>query len=347
MKEKCDRQVYILFDRPENNNDKQWLYDIFKLCSEWPVHAIYSKYIVSHLQRSGFMGRIKAILVVALQCLKTIMSSSKGDIIICWSGRQGLFCNAISCMLKKERLMVLMNWLTPQVDKRGGDNLFLRRLAIQNDDCRIIVNSIESKERWLKYLNCEDRNNIFFVPDVYNTSIEFHTPKFLDEKYCFTGGANNRDWELLMRVAEKLPEIKFVCVALKDDFEKKVANKPKNVIVYYNVQEEQYYNLMKKSYLILLPLKDNSVSGLINIIRAAQYGIPCLTKKTKFTEPYYSEKNMDLLLDDTITTWINKVSDMFNSSETEYVEKTIQFQLHIKEEFSPDKVVKAIIQIIN
>ena len=53
---------------------------------------------------------------------------------------------------------------------------------------------------------------------------------------------------------------------------------------------------MRNSFLTICPLKENRVSGLINIIKSIQYGIPCIATNLDVTYIYYPENYKDELL---------------------------------------------------
>lgn len=57
------------------------------------------------------------------------------------------------------------------------------------------------------------------------------------------------------------------------------------------------------SITILIPLLDNRVAGLINVISAAQYGVPYLVSGIPAIRQYYSEKSNNLLTTNNIEEW--------------------------------------------
>lgn len=212
--------------------------------------------------------------------------------------------------------------------------------------CRIIVNSVESKEKWLETLNVKDHGNIHFIPDTYDSRIEFQKPHRREKVYCFTGGENNRDWKFLMKLAERLPGIAFVCAAYESDFKQQVNHIPGNVSVYYSLPVQEYYALMKGATIILLPLRDDRVSGLINITHAAQYGQVCISTRTKATEVYYREDLGRFLLGRDVGKWVESLSYLIHCSDEEFVFAASGFQDYIRRQFHPEEITKELSKVI-
>lgn len=339
--------IYILFDCPDNQNDKVWLYDGLK--QTWNKGGVYTvpvDCVLSRLSREGVKGKIKFYYIILKQCLQAYKRSSEKDIVICWSQLQGLVFNLITRIFGGKRNIVSMTWLTPNSSLGGFKRIFfhLQRLAMSNPKCQIIVNSPDSEKQWLDYLELDPVGNVRCIPDVYNNDTDFYDSEFADAKYCFTGGMNNRDWEFLIQIAEELKDIKFMCVALKEDFEKQVSQKPTNVEVYYNLKTEDYYSLMRNAHLILLPMKTDKVAGLINIIKSAQFGKPCLCSKTASASQYYDARS-ELLIEKDKELWCDRIVYLYDLEE-KYLETTKQFQDYIKEKFSPDMAIKELSEIL-
>ena len=180
---------------------------------------------------------------------------------------------------------------------------------------------------------------------MFEDRLGYRPVQFRRDGYYFSGGMANRDWPLLMKVASALPNVNFKCVALKKDFEQKVCNKPSNVEVFFNTDSETYYKLMRNAKCILIPLIDTSiVSGLINIIRSAQNGIPCYVTKTIASAQYYEDK--DFLISKNAEDWILKINELESLDKGEFIRKTECYQSFIRKNFSREKVAKHFIDII-
>lgn len=327
------KKIYILFDVPDDRNDKAWLIEGLKETYSGRVESIPINHVLSKMiMLQGGLQRVKAYGIIFSQCIRTLGKSSKGDIVICWFSTTGKIFNFISRVWGNSRLIVSMNWLNPG-GKQKGVHYRLARFAATNDKCTIVVNTPTKPALWNSYLSCT-KQDYLVVPDVFDDTESFSPIKNSFEKVAFSGGYGNRDWALLMRVASKLSNWHFICVAQESDFRSKVVSIPANVEVHFNIEALQYYELMKSSSIVVLPIIGNTISGLVNIIKAAQYGILCSVSKTDSTIQYYSENDKDLLFRD--ENELNSVlSNMSEMSISEYQNKTSSFQKYIKESFSP------------
>ncbi|WP_302160126.1 hypothetical protein [uncultured Ruminococcus sp.] len=341
------RNIFILFDCPDNDNDKQWLFDILNnKYTRGSVQTIPVYEKIAKIKRGTLIKKIRAYRLTVLQCLRAFKKSKPDDIIICWSTISGLVFNLISRLLGNKRYIICFNWLTPPMHHRSKIYSLFRYTAT-NKMCRMIINSQESEKQWVEYLKINNINNFVFIPDVYDRNIDFIEPNYKKDRYCFTGGMANRDWALLIAVAERIPNIRFVCVALEKDFKEKVNSIPFNVDVKYNISIDQYYDLMKNASLVLLPLEKNIVSGLINITHSAQYGNICCVSNTSAAKVYFDEMNKDLLMPKDIKKWANKIDSLMKLDENAYVKKAKSFQEYIISRFSPDMAANTILDIIN
>lgn len=342
-------KIYLLYDCPSEINDKQWLTDGF-IARGHEVCEVQIHKNLSRLGRSGGFGHLRVYVIMLWQCVRALAMSRNEDVIICWNFVTGLALNFLSKISGNRHHMILMNWLSPSFRKRIIP-WHLKKFAAVNHKCRMIVNSPDSGKRWMEHLKLLEDRNFYYIPDVYNTKVPFGKFNAADyerrEKYCFTGGMNNRDWRLLVQIAWKMPDINFICVALKEDWEKQVHDTPKNVKVYFGLETDLYYKLMAEAGLILLPLERNKVSGLINIIRASQYGVLCLVTDYDATRQYYPLEERELLLSNCVEDWVAMIRSLLRLNGEEMGQKVNRISEYIQNKFSPDSAMEVMEEIIN
>ena len=337
--------VFILLDRPSYDNDKKWLVD--HVCKTWEgmVVPVYSRYILSKVYRSGKLGMIRVMLEVLRQCLGLVYRSKKGDVVICWSPLSSWIFYLLTFGGLMKRYMVCMNWLSPNSNMKVK---WKNKMLAVNKRCRVVVNSPESIQQWKNILRLNDTDNFCHITDVYDERVPFKHIVHRTKDYIFTGGMNNRDWNVVMQLAANNPDLRFVCCALKSDFMDKVKiAPPQNVKIYFNTESGHYYELLAGSYLVLLPLCTQRVSGLINIIRSAQEGIICLTSDIPSTSQYYSEKDKDLLIPFEMNIWQERLNEVLKLDDVAYIHKAQSFQEYIKTKFSPETASKRIVEEIH
>lgn len=140
-------------------------------------------------------------------------------------------------------------------------------------------------------------------------------------KYVFVGGVNNRDWATLISVSKEMKDIKFVIVSGKSNIS--YQGEYENIKFYEEISSKKYYNLMKNAYITVCPLKENKVSGLINIIKSIQYGIPCISTNLYVTSKYYDNILREELLYELCDKeeLKEKIQHMYEISSEEYIKK--------------------------
>lgn len=339
------KKCFILYDCPSEKNDKRWLTDELRK-NKIEVIEVATKKISSKLMRSGIKGKFEVVISIIIQSVYTLNKSQNEDVIICWSSLTGMIFNMISYFCGNHHRIIAMNWLSPAEKKSW--RYFLEKAVFENRNAIITVNTKGISQQWCEYFGTggDCANKFIFLPDVYSSSNFIVPMKKGHGKYCFSGGMNNRDWRKIINLAYELPKIKFICVALEKDWKSKIEKMPDNIEVYFNIESEKYYKIMKEAHIILLPLLEDRPSGLINILKSAEYGILCCTSDTTATRQYYGEYNKDLLISGSLNCWKEELEKIWNMDNKEYIEKVEQFQLYIKKKFSPESAVKRLLEFI-
>lgn len=336
--------THLLLDCTSKNNDKEWIER--ELTAKGVKIAVsYPDKTLSELVRSGQL--IRGYYLQIVQVIKVLLKAKKNEPIICWYSVTGIILNALSRICGNHHELVLLNWLTPPSKVRRVDKLY--RFALSNPKVKILINLQETEFQWRKHLGVtlQQSARFFHNPDVYDDSESFHNPIWHDNKYVFIGGMTNRNWKLVNEIATRMPNVSFVCCALKPDFERQVFDKASNIIIHYNIPFEEYYTLMLGSSLSLIPLKDKSVSGLVTILKTIQFGIPCIVSDYPATRQYFINGFEDYCLcKGPVEKWISSISNILNMDRYEYVSLVEKLQSNIKKSFSPVSSVNIILQAL-
>jgi len=331
-------KVIIVFDCPLKKCDKLWLlHELQK--KGFQVNTVSSCWKLSHIEQKGKVGKLAFYILTFWQSIKALAKSKPGDTVICWSQWSGLFFNKLPGA--KKRKIISYNWLTPHYNKK---TVSLYTDALNNPRLTAIINSPSTKEKILKVFGVQDQGNICYIPDVFDDKHEFLRPDYKQEnRYWFCGGRANRDWDLFLQLAKECPGENFVGVAAESDWDKnRVLSE--NVKMYFDTSAEEYYRLLKECYAAIYPLKEDKVSGLINILKSAQFGKLVLTSGIEATGLYYPEECRELLLplgdkENASREWKEEIQKISQYSEEEYQEKVCCIQEYIKSHFSPEIAV--------
>lgn len=330
-----------MYDCPMKKCDKLWLYEGLKKYGNVRVIPCFSRVsyfrILRFLPRLG-VGKIVVVILMLIRSIVCIFFSNKDDIVVVWSNRQGYVLDSLCRKLRIKRKIVSFNWIHLI---RHHKTMVAKSF---NNDCFMpIINNRELKDSFIRIFDLKKWNGLF-LPDVFDDKINFKKPTYKQNgKYIFAGGSNNRDWGLLMRVAEKTPNIEYVIVCDKGAIREKHL---KNVVIKENIKSDEYYFLMEKAYLTVCPLVENRSSGLINIAKSAQFGIPCICTRFGVTKMYYSRGCKKSLLYESgnFDELKNKIVDMYDLDKTKYLDIATDFQKYIETEFNPERNIEKLME---
>lgn len=335
-------KLTLIYDCPLEGCDKIWLYNELKMRTT-SIDVICPRKKLSKLRIGNTFDKAFFIIYLIEEYIRVLFSIRRTDIFIIWDSFLAVIVNFFCCTFAPNRIIVSFNWLTPNRNSRIKS---LIRKALNNKRFVAIVNSEESIEKYKEIYGLQHTDNLLCLPDTFDTQEEFdiNNDKPINSDYFFTGGINNRDYELVFQVAKEIPNYKFIVVALKEHWEYKEKNIPNNVEVLFNISHEQYYSLMRNAKAVLLPLKDNRVAGLINICKSIQFGVICVTTKTPATKIYYDSESNDYLIDIGSDSQLISIIKRISSYPPEiYHKEIVKMQRHIINTVSPATIIDRLI----
>ena len=329
------KRIMIVYDCPEETCDKAWLYESVQ--QSFPqVKVIYAKRTLSRLWNRN---KLKYIIFLIDLLIRSVKQSAEADTIIIWGKSHAILLNVYFRIFKPNIKILSFNWLTPSHRKRA-----IVGWALTNPKFVAIVNDKTSISLYQKQYNLPHTHNFCYLPDVYDTHTPFvsdniHTPQ---SPYFFTGGMNNRDFGLILKVARKFPYYQFVIIALRQSWHFKSHDIPSNVSVKFNTTPKEYYDTMKKARAVLLPLLDNRVAGLINIAKAIQYGTLCIVSCTPSSKIYFD--NPAYLIEignlESLQQAIKRIDSL---TPIQYQQEVLSLQNYLKNNFAPHIIVKQLL----
>lgn len=161
----------------------------------------------------------------------------------------------------------------------------------------------------------------------------------------FCGGHNGRNWNLIVEVAKKMPNVEFHLVMSESVYRSLQPNIPSNVIIKRNIPLAEFMNELCSAELVTLPLNTNAPAGLIVFFRAAANKKYIITTDTWTTKEYLSDGRGCLLPND-VTTWVKVIQEKLvdRKGNEEASEKLLKF---LKTECSEKKFVEGIESMIS
>lgn len=117
---------------------------------------------------------------------------------------------------------------------------------------------------------------------VKNKYIQENNQRTVDTAYFIAPGRSNRDYDFLVQeLANSKYRVRIICDNYKS---KKDAD---NITIYSNVFGEQYTQMMKDAYAVIVPLSDENISsGQLVFLKAMQYGKPIIVTANKSITDY-------------------------------------------------------------
>ena len=264
--------VYMLFDNPADKEKMTFL-------KEYPeTEFIKQIYPQKQCKSPKEMYRV---------CKDMIRRSQKDDTIICWCDFMAVICWWICKFQFKKRKIIVLNILLK--DKNTLKNKIAKFLY------KPVLNSIPATVTSRQYGDHIKRmlgvkKDFTILHDVYHESycIDYHGDIMNNSVFC--GGRNGRDWNLLIKIAELLPDVIFNCVMPKDKFEQYKNSFPPNMNIKTDITEKEYLEIMCQSEIVVMPLDTEAPAGLIALFQAAANNKLIITSGTVTTYEYFSNE---------------------------------------------------------
>lgn len=306
-------KYYLLFDN--NRNDKDFVVSKLGL----PIIVIYSPET-----KKKIFGWIRGVLEV-------VSKSKQKDTIICWYDFQAIICWWVCLLMFKKRNIVCINLLLK--DKRTLKNKivsYLYRRALQSVNFKASVTS-KSYGEWLnKKLGINAKYSL--VNDVYHDFYKFEKEVVQIPNSVFCGGNNGRDWNLIIKIARSLPNIRFNMVMPHNIYIKYQSMFTKNINVKYNISYDEFMKELCGSSVVCLPLDTQAPAGLIVMFQAAANLKPIITTRTVTTIEYVTPER-GVVLPNELEIWVKAIlNSLANIRVSE--DKAINFRNYLKENCS-------------
>lgn len=333
-------------DIPWNLSDGEWLpEELSKYGKVRRLGGDKFNFALMHWRPQSFLSMLVCPFVYFVQAVRLLLTADSENIVVTRSHGSGLLYNALCVLCHLNRKIVSFNWI--DVPKKRYH--LLASLALHNSNFIPIINAPLLKEQICKEYELSEWHGLC-LPDVFDTKKEMKIPRYNRESYFFSGGINNRDWDLLLQCAEEMPDVSFRIVCNRHKWTNVDRNIPTNVQIFFDLDLETYNEMLSNAYAVVIPLRENRTSGLVNIIQAIQYGIPCITAAIEATKMYYPPKLniQDELLYEigNMKSLEGKIKKVHQYSETSYRERGEELQSYLQNNFSGEKNVARLVQYL-
>lgn len=293
--------------------------------------------------RKSKIGSLNLYLKYFRLAYTAICNSEKNDTIICWNFTTSITCGYLCKILLKKRTILALNIIAHPTSfgKEILRKIFFYPVVSMRRYFLTVNSSIyigDYSERFKI-----NKQKFFELKDAihYTQSIEAGN----DEGYVFTGGEAQRDWETLFKACNKLPEINFVCIARKKNFDQTLII-PQNVRLLFDTDQDTFNEFLSKSKMVVLPLKSKLPCGLIILLQSALNKKAIIATRTPSIENYIRSGENGYLVE------IENSGNLAENIKTLYYNKELQVHFasnlfdFVSHHHSPKQYTTRLIDII-
>lgn len=219
----------------------------------------------------------------------------KNEVVFCLDNTaSSMFIASFVRIFCKKNTIVCINMM----DKLTGSNNKRRLYQFAFKQLYASVNNKALADEYSKLYGLSS-DRFFILPDnisnwgmnILNNNLEHES-----HGYIFAGGSAYRDWELFTKVAAELPQYQFVGVARRSAYANVTITPPKNLKMYFDVDEGKFQELLRHCKAIYLPISAKTQGGQIVIFQGALYHKPVITTDTIAIKSYIDNGENGLLV---------------------------------------------------
>lgn len=225
---------------------------------------------------------------------KTFVHRNNYKYIVFWQQFIGFYYGIISGLCANRRHSSI-SLVLPLIYKQrnglfGKIYKFLFRYFLNSDALDFFIcHSAREQEFYINEFGKKYQHKIHFVRYGMKTPEDNQIVAVDDDKECyfFSGGTSNRDYDTLLKAFKGLREkLKIAC------FPSDVKNLdiPSNVEVLHNVFKQDFFDYMRKAYVIVISLDDPRISsGHLVLLDAMRLGKAIIATRGGCVEDYLDE----------------------------------------------------------
>ena len=327
----------ILIDFPKKEN---WE---FKQVLEKETNLEWNEVeTVSNQRRKNVFSTICRYFKYFTLPLSIFIDRKKYEKIIAWQQFYGLLY-AFYCRIlhsKKYNKLIIMTFIYKAKKGLIGKIYYkFMKFIVQSKyiDVFICFSKKECKD-YAKIFNVKEEKFQFCTLGL--ESIEIDKDKIKQRDYILSCGRSNRDYEFLYNA---LKDTDYKLKILSDEC--KLKNE-KNIEIYNNIFNEEYYKMLEESYIVVIPLMDENISsGQLAILQAMQLGKPIICTKSSTVTDYIKNGINGFIVKKEKNELLEKIQELYNNKEL-YTEISKNEKEFFKENFSINSLGKQISKII-
>lgn len=158
-----------------------------------------------------------------------------------------------------------------------------------------------------KYIPAPIENDYFLHNDIGKDQVS---------SYILSAGRGCRDYDTLIEAAFILDELNFIIISDRENIEH-IENIPKNVIIFFDIERNKYYDFLKDSFAVVVPVKEVYKSAGHQVIyQAMAMGKAVIATRTNTTsEIIENYKNGVFFPEGDSQTLVKEIKNLVNDKE--------------------------------
>lgn len=257
------------------------------------VYTTYENKLIRGVRQWKFIGKALQHMLywgLSYKFAKEIYKKAAGKEVLCINPIVAIFLGLKN--RKKKFMLIMCGFLFEPKNNKLYYNLrkkFTQKAMAGID--KIIVYGSKEVEYYSQLFHI--RHKFVFVPFGmdYFENIEYKGK--LPEKYLFSGGGSNRDYDTLLKAYKKVKEEQKMPLYIATNPLLIQKTLPQGVTVLSNVVVENFGTVLGKSQCLVLSLKDTILSaGHMVMLQALAEDIPVIVNRIHAVEDYVSDKEV-------------------------------------------------------
>ncbi|MET0464115.1 MAG: hypothetical protein ABW007_13215 [Chitinophagaceae bacterium] len=319
----AQKRIWIAAEWLSDNDTQWWFFANMQKANQGDkqISLVGNAKWYNENDRKSLPGHMLYVFKTFCFAVRLTWVAKRNDIIFCWNQLPALIAATLLRLTFSKKKIVCQNFLFRNSGNRFADAL---RRSLYNFALKYkhLYLSLQNESLFDYYKdNCRlalKREKTYFIGDclpddrVPPTAASAVIPEH--KQYIFTGGEANRNWKLVMTIAQRLPEFQFYCVARKRFFDQQL-NIPANVTMFWDTSLEQYFQLLLQCKVSFIPIKDPyNPAGLLLLFDSVLSGKAVLSSDTPFLSPYFG-KYQERLVFSSAEDAVTKIKELYHAED--------------------------------
>lgn len=204
------------------------------------------------------------------------------DAILIWQQFAALYFLFLNALIPGPKKPVLLYYVIYKPAANSFiDRLKFRAMRFMTNAPQLAAVYFMSKDDRLYAVTIHQRRRLLADHPFYSAHIEANLAQSAEPGFYFAGGASNRDYAVIRKLAELIPDAHFLIACTAKQAE--AISPVKNLEIRTDVSPAGFDDLVVRSRAVILPLADPSVvSGQLVCLAAMQAGKPVFMTRNTF-----------------------------------------------------------------